>query len=130
MSEPLMVRLSASTFEAGGALRGTVVFDEAVSPLEKAKGVRVQVGFAVTGSGTPESKDVFDGFIHQGPVHAPTQLSFETKLPDDGPCSYEGRYVKIAWQVKVSVDVAWAIDPKGTASFKVVPRGAIAPGKE
>jgi hypothetical protein len=118
------VQLSGHSFEAGGKVRGTVIFREAFSQLEKAAGVRVQLVMGVTGSGSKESKQVFDAMVHSGPVRAPTQLSFEAALPANGPCSYEGRYVKIGWQCKVSVDVEWAIDPVVIESFKVVPRRA------
>lgn len=127
MSAPFSIDLSASTYEAGGKVTGTVIFDQPFAQLEKASGVRLELKMLVTGSGNSETVSVFDGMIHQGPVSAPTRISFEVELPAHGPCTFDGRYVKIAWQARVSVDVAWAIDPKQVEHFRVVPRGSSGP---
>jgi hypothetical protein len=61
------------------------------------------------------------------PIHgleADTALSFTIPftIPREGPVTYEGMLLTVAWFVKVSLDIPWAIDPKSTFAFEVGPR--------
>ena len=118
------VTLAAEKLEVGQTVRGTVVFDEPQEKFARANGVRLEVFAEVSGSGTGEKVEVFNQLISEGAVRSPSQLGFEVALPVNGPCSFEGRYVKILWKVKASVDVDWAIDPKSVAVFRLVPKSA------
>jgi hypothetical protein len=57
-------------------------------------------------------------------LEADTELSFTIPftIPRQGPISYEGMLLTVAWFVKVSLDIPWAIDPKSTFGFVVGPR--------
>jgi hypothetical protein len=121
---PFSIELTRAKFEAGAFVTGAVVFEEKLDELEKARGVRLQVTMNVTGSGNSEKLEVYDEMLHLGPVHAPLKLPFRAALPRNGPCSFEGRHVKINWSVRVSADVAWAIDPKAVEQFEVIPASA------
>ena len=119
---PFSVELEGTQFEAGGTLRGNAVFDSMIEELEGAGGVRLEVTMKVLGSGNPETTKIFDQTIYTGAVHAPLRCPFEVPLPANGPCTFDGRHVKITWHARVTVDVAWAFDPKATIGFAVVPR--------
>ena len=61
-------------------------------------------------------QDLFQGVLPGG---VPRHHSFHLRLPDQ-PWSYAGQLVRIVWEVEVSIDVAFARDPR--ASFQIVMR--------
>lgn len=54
----------------------------------------------------------------------PFVRSFEFTIPENGPISYEGKLIRIIWEVHVLVDVPWAGDPVHSRSFRVLPLGS------
>ena len=61
-------------------------------------------------------QDLFQGVLPGG---LPRHHSFHLRLPDQ-PWSYAGQLVRIVWEVEVSIDLAFARDPR--ASFQIVMR--------
>jgi len=43
------------------------------------------------------------------------------RLPEQGPISHESKYVTIVWEVHVTLDIPWKIDPKHSEPLLVVP---------
>lgn len=54
----------------------------------------------------------------------PFDHTFEFTIPENGPISYEGKLIRIIWEVHVLVDVPWAGDPSHARSFRVLPHGS------
>jgi hypothetical protein len=70
--------------------------------------------------GTAGELDLYQGMLR---ADTPTYHTFHFTLPDS-PWSYAGRYVSIIWELDVSLDVPWQIDPKGSTPFIMAPRKA------
>lgn len=126
MDWPVSIRLERATWAVGERLTGKVHFgpDERMA---KVKGFRLKVGARVHGSGNIESVEVFNQYYTPPP---PTggELAFTVDLPEGGPVSWQGRYVKVDWAAEVSLDLPWAVDPKTSTPFIVQPIGADEPG--
>lgn len=68
--------------------------------------------------GVAAEMDLYQGLLHAG---TPTYHTFHFKLPE-GPWSYAGYYINILWEVEVSIDLAWAPDPRSGTPFILAPR--------
>lgn len=124
MSELFGVWLPRERYAPGERLEGKVLFpDLSDEKLAKVKALTVTVHALVHGSGDSEQVVAFSGVVHPGPIDRP-EVPFGCELPARGPVSHQGRYVKIDWEVVAELDIPWAIDPKRTLPFTLVPRGA------
>lgn len=89
------------------------------------RGVLCWVGCRMHGSGTDEKLDVVpEQFIHEGDFGAGHTISHSLTLaiPQDGPVSFQGRYVKFDWMVRVRVDIPIWRDKYLELPFLVTPR--------
>ncbi|MCE5216130.1 hypothetical protein LLH03_03765 [bacterium] len=89
------------------------------------RGVLAQVCCHLHGSGTAEEVVVFaEQQIHEGDFAAGqvAEHTYEVTVPDSGPVSFEGRYVKMDWCVRVRVDIPIWVDKRLTLPFLVTPR--------
>lgn len=124
MSDLFGVWLERGAFTLGETVTGKVVFpDPSHQGLAKVKAVKVVVHARVHGSGNSERVVAFEQVLSSGPVTAP-ELPFGARLPDRGPLSFQGRHVKVNWEVVAELDIPWAIDPKKVLPFTVGPRPA------
>lgn len=122
MSDLFGVWLERGAYAVGDVVRGKVLFPEpGDEKLAKVKAVNVTVHARVHGSGNGEQVVAFKGAVHQGPVTM-RELPFEATLPERGPVSWQGRHVKVTWEVVAELDIPWAIDPKRTLTFTLGPR--------
>jgi hypothetical protein len=82
-----------------------------------------QVGWVAHGR-TTNTEVVDEGTQHLGRVEAdaPQTWRIPFSVPREGPITYEGHLLTVSWFVRVSLDIPWAIDPKSTFPFEVVPR--------
>lgn len=122
-----VVRIDTPEVPAGGQVSGEVSFDVPDSKLEKARKVTLVCRARVHGSGNGEEIHGGAVVIHQGPIPVGSRFPFAGPVPAQGPCSFDGRYVKISWEILVELDVPFAFDPKAVGHFKVVPRVVDAP---
>ncbi|MEW5739398.1 MAG: sporulation protein [Myxococcota bacterium] len=114
--------LERGAYALGDEVRGRVLFpDPRHSTLEKVRSVKLQLRARVHGSGDSETLVVHDEQLHVGPL-TQEELPFEARLPERGPVSWQGRHVKVNWEVVAELDIPWAIDPKRVAPFEVRPR--------
>lgn len=122
MSDFFGVWLERGAYALGDTVAGKVVFPEpGEEKLAKVKAVSLSVHARVHGSGNGERVEVWKGTLHQGPVTM-RELPFSARLPERGPLSWQGRHVKVTWEVVAELDIPWAIDPKRALEFKVGPR--------
>jgi hypothetical protein len=67
--------------------------------------------------GTAGELDLYQGALRAG---TPSYHTFHFTLPES-PWSYAGRYVSIIWELEVSLDVPWQVDPKRSIPFIMAP---------
>ncbi len=107
-------------FRPGDTVAGTVI----VSAMEdvECNGLQIEVGWRTEGRGTRDSVVVDQRTAFRGKLEAGRTLEFpfDAKLPD-GPWSYEGKLLRIVWQVEVKASIPWARDESFSASFVVAP---------
>lgn len=123
MTDFTEIRFDSPQVEAGGMVHGCLFFLDESSSLDKCKQLVVRCRARVHGSGDSELIEVDPPLARDGAIAVPLKVPFEFEIPDDGPVSYDGRYVKVTWEIEVRLDVPWALDPKQVAVFRVVPRG-------
>ncbi len=104
---------------AGSTVRGKVVVT-ASEPLD-ARAVRVAAGWHTEGRGDRDEGMVASATLHQGSIMGRQEFPFELKLPEDGPVTYEGHYIRIVWSVIAVIDLAWKKDPQAEQVFFVMP---------
>jgi len=126
MADLIDVRIETVQVEAGGEVKGQVYFLDEVAMLDRCKQLQIECRAHVHGSGSSEHVAAGDKLVRDGPIKVPLRVPFSFRIPTRGPISFQGRYVKIDWEIEVRIDVPWAIDPKATAAFDVVPRRAAA----
>lgn len=62
-------------------------------------------------------QDIFQGLLRGG---VPRHHSFHLRLPDQ-PWSFAGQLIRIVWEVEVSIDIAFARDPRAALQFAMRP---------
>ncbi len=74
------------------------------------------------GRGDEDKAIVAEQDLYQGTLSAgmPRHHSFHLRLPDQ-PWSYVGQLIRIVWEVEVSIDVAFARDPRAAVQFAMRP---------
>lgn len=118
------LRVDQQEIAAGGEVTGRLAFAHPPhEKLAKVKAVTIELRASVSGSGDRESVVGAKAVLHQGPVTL-GELPFRLRVPATGPVSFQGRYVKIVWEVIAELDIPWAIDPKAVQPVVVTPRRA------
>ena len=123
MSAPFVLELPASV-AAGAVLAGRVSFITPPDPSGP-RSVRLICEARVYGSGS-EERVTLPPIDLLPPIATPNQVPFEVPIPRAGPITYAGRYVMIDWSVRAQLWPERPGDPKVSAAFTVVPRGALA----
>ncbi len=108
----------ANTYRALEPLRGMVRVDAFESTPSKA--VVVELRWRVRGHGNPGSQVIDARTLHNGPIEGAHEFPFEFPLPN-GPVSVAGQLMTIEWSAEARVDVEWALDPKASATFALLP---------
>ncbi len=129
MADLIDVRLETPRVEVGGEVKGQVYFLDENSKLDRCKQVQIECRAHIHGSGNTEHVTVGDKLVRDGPIEVPLRVPFSFRIPARGPVSFQGRYVKIDWEIEVRLDVPWAVDPKMTVCFDVVPKAVRAEGE-
>ena len=113
----------AARFEPGAIVQGSVQ----ITPEQdlNCRHVFARLQWRTEGRGDEDKgiaaeQDLFQGLLPGG---LPRHHSFHLRLPDQ-PWSYAGQLVRIVWEVEVSIDVAFARDPK--AALPLVMRPGVA----
>jgi len=118
----LKFRVDRSQLTLGETVRGqgTWTAEKDVSP----RSVTLRVGWRTAGRGTPQTGFFFEKRVEPGPVRAgqTVDIDFECRLPDQAPVSYEGKLIRVLWEVSIQVDLPWAFDENGAELIHVGPR--------
>jgi hypothetical protein len=113
----------SAVVQAGGALNGEVLIQ--VPSDVNARAVLLEVSCNVHGRGTGEQVEALpEHRVYEGDLHAGQELRvpFEARISVAGPCTYQGRYIKMDWAVRVRLDVPLWFDKRYEFPFTVVPR--------
>ncbi len=108
----------------GGRVKGRVSISAPVAT--KTKKITVELVWKTEGRGN-ENKDTVDSTtIHEGELYdgAMINCDFELTLPEHGPITYDGHYIRILWAVVVRIDIPWAKDVFEQAEITVLPQYA------
>lgn len=101
--------------------RVTVTANESL----KLNAINVLVGFRAHGRGDPDKVQTqVAGCAATSLQTGQTQtVEFRSVVPLEGPISWEGKVVKVTWEVAVHLDIPWATDQYQSIPFVVRPRG-------
>jgi len=118
-TESLSVELDRpdGRYRAGETVRGVVTLG---GVDERVRGVDVKLRWSTSGKGNTDQQDVRTLRLPVAALGGRARTTFELPLPS-GPVSYQGPIIQVAWQVLVSVDVAWARDPSRELPIEVLP---------
>jgi hypothetical protein len=85
------------------------------------KGVSAQLEWGTQGRGTRnvgvQGRVRHDG--ESGPI--PPSFDFQFPIPPEGPMSYDGRLLRVLWQVTARIEIPWGRDENAGVAFRVVP---------
>jgi|GEM_PF-2510877 len=108
--------------EVGDSISGWV--EVTATEQLKLNGINIQVGFRAHGRGDEDRvhQRISGCSATQLEAGQPERLPFECSLPDEGPISWNGKVVKVTWEVLVHLDIPWAVDQYESRPFIVRPR--------
>lgn len=111
--------LDAEVAEAGGIVTGRVSWrDVETVPRD----VYIELLYRTEGRGDTD-RAVVDQVKLPGDTSG--AHGFRLRVPDSGPISYDGRYIRVIWEVQLRFDVKLRRDPKHQARLGVLPKGGI-----
>lgn len=128
MSDPdLQISMENGIAEVGSPFRGRVTLsgqldDLAESSKQSVRAVRVSLRYYTQGRGDRDSQTVVD---HQFPVdtYGRVDRAFELPVPAAGPISYDGRLIRVLWEIEARVDIKRRRDAKTIVPVLVIPDG-------
>lgn len=112
------------SWPVGGRVKGRVSISAPVAT--KTRKITIDLTWKTEGRGNPDKKSVDSVTIHEGELYDGAMINhdFELTLPEDGPITYDGHYIRIVWTVVVRIDIPWAKDVFERADFTVLPQYA------
>lgn len=113
------IHLDHDAVTLGSTVRGRVSWTASkdVSPRK----IQVFLRWHTEGRGSTAKDTLVTGTHECGPVSAGEEVSFpfEFSIPEDVPVSFDGRLIRMIWEIGVQVDLPWAFDEKSAAVFRV-----------
>src|SRR5680860_483165 len=85
----------------GGETTGTVQWRVDEKPPTE---VTIRVGMETTGRGSPDKVVLVDE-VRPGSKEGSATITF--RIPDDAPCTYDGKLIRVAWTVDVHLKLPW-----------------------
>ncbi len=118
------IRLPQPDVKAGGQLTGTLVWTSEQQKMPK--GAIATIGWRTEGRGTVDQAKIQE--IQLDPnrlgIGGAAPVPFQFQIPFEGPISYNGRLIRIIWELNVVIDLPglFTRDDKQTVVFQVLPR--------
>lgn len=118
------VELDRDVVEVGGQVSGRVsrAPDGDVTNASRARSIKLSLRHETSGRGDTDRK-VVGAQEFDLDVHGSVEAAFAITVPSSGPISYDGRLIRVRWELELRVDVKRASDPTAIVSVLVVPRG-------
>jgi hypothetical protein len=116
--------VNPSTQAAGGVVSGTLVLRPEEDVTVQASSVSLH--WRTEGRGDKNEMEV--GSVDLGALGALSpreerRFAFELPIHPDGPVTYDGKLIRVIWEIRVHLDVPWAWDKRQEFPVRVVPRG-------
>lgn len=119
MSAPV-VELDTDVAECGDVVSGRVSW----GPVDKTpRQVVVELIYETSGRGDTDSEAVSEHVV-AGADSGETR--FTLSVPDDGPITFDGSLIRVAWRVEAKLDQAMQRDQRGSTAVTVLPAGGLA----
>jgi len=122
-AESVRTRAGVPVISVGGSRR--VELQMEVLNDVHCRNILCWAGCRIHGSGSSEEVVITDWHsIHEGDAQAGQRIerSLDLQVPEDGPVSFRGRYIKCDWMVRVRVDIPVWRDKVLELPFVVTPR--------
>ena len=128
MSEPALdVAVERGIVEVGGTVSGRLrlageLDDLASDSNQRVRAVRVSLGYTTEGRGDTDARAITE---LEFPVdqYGGVEATFDLSVPRQGPISYDGRLIRVRWDVEARVDVKLRRDPTTHIPVLVIPSG-------
>lgn len=123
----IAVELDQVVAECGGYFTGRVSRQpdaDGVSSTSRARAVRMVLRYRTEGRGDTNRREVSNLEFPLQP-HGGLDTRFSLAVPASGPISYDGRMIRILYEIEARVDVKLARDPKIERPVLVVPIGGL-----
>lgn len=122
----LTVSLDHDIAEVGGRFTGSIsrapVDGETNDQtLGKVRAVRIALNYATSGRGDVDSKS-YATVEFSADEYGLISSEFSLRVPADGPISYDGGLIRVAWFIEARTDRQLATDDKLSIDVLVIPR--------
>ncbi|QGJ69163.1 Hypothetical protein PBC10988_8300 [Planctomycetales bacterium 10988] len=115
-------QIENDTTEPLGKIHGRVTWtpEKEVTP----KALIVSLMWRTEGRGSEAKDTVAEVRQTPGPVFAgdPFEMEFEFEIPEEGPVTYNGKLIRVIWEVHFRADIPWAWDVTDATLITVEPR--------
>ena len=108
----IRIALSEQKVRNGEHLKGTVTFEGSKTPRK----IEVACRWRIEGRG--RSREEVVGSTESQAMTVP----FDFEIPKEGPLTYDGKLLRIIWEVAANADLPMARDESDVATFTVVAR--------
>lgn len=118
----ISLSIDGDTFHPGDSLNGRIdIAFVGDARLKNVKTIHVSLTARIHGSGNEEKLEASRELLHEG---RPTSnaLHFSLRIPDKGPVSWQGRHVKVDWEVSTLFTISDAANILKAQPFTVAPR--------
>ncbi len=120
-----------AVYHPGEMVRGRLVVDaDGATPC---KGLGIEIKWRSQGQSISKDEGAVDAHVELEEVrHIPAGESsypFAVRAPG-GPFSYTGKSFVFSWRIYARLDIPWAIDPKTSVGFSLVPATEVSHGPQ
>ena len=128
MSDPgpnLQLALQNDITEVGGSFRGRLIrmgdMDDLAQDSESSvRAVRLRLHYRTEGRGDTDAKTI-ETYEFPADDYGGVNVDFDLAVPEDGPISYDGRLIRVLWEIEARVDIKMRRDKRTTAPVLVLP---------
>ncbi len=130
--DQIRVHVDHDLAEPGGAFTGTlrrVPIDgtqpvDGAIPIGGARTIRIALHVRTEGRGDVDERTMGEVGVELDRFGSGS-TPFSLPVPPDGPISYDGRLIRVIWEIEATTDRRFALDSKATTRVLVVPNGGV-----
>ncbi len=108
--------LSRTPLDGGGSV------DSSNLPMGAERSIRVALIMRTEGRGDVDQRTIAEVGVELDRFGS-ASTPFSLRVPPDGPISYDGRLIRVVWEIAAITDRKLAFDKRTSAPVVVVPRG-------
>jgi len=114
----IRIVLSEETVRNGERVKGSVTWQADGSKTPRS--IEVVCRWRTEGKGT-KRQEIVDTVARENPP-SEAVIPFDVAIPLYGPLSYDGKLLRVIWEIAVNADLPMARDQHEVKAFSVVPR--------